>query len=293
MSRVGVAGLPAGAGAGGGSPDAPRGRSPILHGPTSSGVSHQDVDHAKTPVSALCDPLHPGADLLITPWRVRRAAGQAVEAGRAGGDACATCRPRPSGELDPTGAGDTFLAALQSSALRPAIAGRATVARSPRPSVRGGGGLAGRRGARPRRCPGPGGGQRPAGTRAGPTGGPSDRGGPGRGASSSRRLKGVPADRRQPAAQPATQADDASRRSASSRGSGPASLGVARWRRDPGGGQRTSRIAQPVLADLRQLDRGHHRGPPGPAASAARRRPPLPAPEPAEEVRPLDRRSAR
>ena len=29
-----------------------------------------------------------------------------------------------SGELDPTGAGDTFLAALQSSALRPAIAGR-------------------------------------------------------------------------------------------------------------------------------------------------------------------------
>ena len=85
------------------------------------GVSHHDVP-ASTPISELYDLLHLGADLLIT---------QGVEGGlliRLGPDGpteslryVSTSTDR---ETDPTGAGDTFLAALQASILRPAVVGR-------------------------------------------------------------------------------------------------------------------------------------------------------------------------
>ena len=95
--------------------------SPILRRADLVGVSHHDVP-AETPISELYDLLHPGADLLIT---------QGVEGGllvRLGPDG-----PKESlrylssstdRETDPTGAGDTFLAALQASILRPAVVGR-------------------------------------------------------------------------------------------------------------------------------------------------------------------------
>jgi sugar/nucleoside kinase (ribokinase family) len=85
------------------------------------GVSHHDVPHT-TLVSELYGLLHPGADLLIT---------QGAEGGlliRLGADGpTESLRYLPTStdrETDPTGAGDTFLAALQASILRPAIVGR-------------------------------------------------------------------------------------------------------------------------------------------------------------------------
>jgi sugar/nucleoside kinase (ribokinase family) len=95
--------------------------SPILRRADLVGVSHQDVPR-ETPVRALCELLHPGADLLIT----RGASGGIlVNVGRDGpGKTLRYLPTATSGEIDPTGAGDTFLAALQASALRPAIAGR-------------------------------------------------------------------------------------------------------------------------------------------------------------------------
>ncbi len=85
------------------------------------GVSHHDVPHA-TPLSDLYGLLHPGADLLIT---------QGAEGGlfiRVGADGpTESLRYLPTStdrETDPTGAGDTFLAALQASMLRPAVVGR-------------------------------------------------------------------------------------------------------------------------------------------------------------------------
>jgi sugar/nucleoside kinase (ribokinase family) len=85
------------------------------------GVSHHDVP-AETPLSELYGLLHPGADLLIT---------QGAEGGlliRLGPDGpTESLRYLPTStdrETDPTGAGDTFLAALQASILRPAIVGR-------------------------------------------------------------------------------------------------------------------------------------------------------------------------
>jgi len=85
------------------------------------GVSHHDVP-PETPLATLCDLLHPGADLLVT---------QGDEGGlllHLGNDGpTETLRYLPTAtdrETDPTGAGDTFLAALQSSVLRPAVVGR-------------------------------------------------------------------------------------------------------------------------------------------------------------------------
>ena len=88
---------------------------------------------------------------------------------------CATFRPRTDRELDPTGAGDMFLAALLASALRPAIVGRR--ARAGRPDLRFAAAAA-RSPSRARagRRPGPGGRARPTRPRAGPPGDHADDG---------------------------------------------------------------------------------------------------------------------
>ncbi len=99
----------------------PPGPSAILRRADLVGVSHHDVP-ATTPLSELYGLLHPGADLLIT---------QGAEGGlliRLGADGpTESLRYLPTStdrETDPTGAGDTFLAALQASILRPAVVGR-------------------------------------------------------------------------------------------------------------------------------------------------------------------------
>ena len=95
--------------------------SPILRRADLVGVSHHDVP-AETPLSELYGFLGPHADLLIT---------QGADGGlliRLGPDGpVESLRYLPTatdGESDPTGAGDTFLAALQASILRPAVVGR-------------------------------------------------------------------------------------------------------------------------------------------------------------------------
>ncbi len=85
------------------------------------GVSHHDVP-VGTPVPSLVGLLHPGASLLVT----QGSDGGVLVHVEADGST-RTLRYLPtasSGEADPTGAGDTFLAALQASVLRPAIVGR-------------------------------------------------------------------------------------------------------------------------------------------------------------------------
>jgi len=85
------------------------------------GVSHHDVP-PETPLAALSDLLHPGADLLVTLGDLGGLLAHEGSDGRT-----ETLRYLPTatdGERDPTGAGDTFLAALQASVLRPAIVGR-------------------------------------------------------------------------------------------------------------------------------------------------------------------------
>lgn len=84
------------------------------------GVSHHDVDPA-TPLADLCHLLKPGADLLVTRGA---SGGLLVHVGDDGPARVVRYRPTRAREVDPTGAGDTFLAALAASALRPAIAGR-------------------------------------------------------------------------------------------------------------------------------------------------------------------------
>lgn len=85
------------------------------------GVSHHDVP-PETPLDALYALLHPGAALLVTRGAeggllVQLGSGAPIEVLR-------YLPTKTKGEVDPTGAGDTFLAALQASVLRPAIAGR-------------------------------------------------------------------------------------------------------------------------------------------------------------------------
>jgi hypothetical protein len=85
------------------------------------GVSHHDVP-PETPLSDLYGLLGEGADLLITQGAD---GGLLIRLGRDG--PIETLRYLPTatdGESDPTGAGDTFLAALQASILRPAVVGR-------------------------------------------------------------------------------------------------------------------------------------------------------------------------
>jgi sugar/nucleoside kinase (ribokinase family) len=85
------------------------------------GVSHHDVP-PETPLATLYQLLKPGADLLVTQGDE---GGLLLHLGDEG--PTETLRYLPTAtdrEMDPTGAGDTFLAALQSSVLRPAVVGR-------------------------------------------------------------------------------------------------------------------------------------------------------------------------
>jgi sugar/nucleoside kinase (ribokinase family) len=92
------------------------------------GVSHHDVD-AGTSLAGLAAFLHPGADLLVTEGRN---GGLLVHVGPDGPREILRYLPTATDrEADPTGAGDTFLAALLASVLRPAIVGRARSRRSP------------------------------------------------------------------------------------------------------------------------------------------------------------------
>lgn len=95
--------------------------SPLLERADLVGVSHHDVDPA-TPIEALATLLRPGALLLVT---------QGIEGGflvtlgaeRHPARELRYLATRSDGEVDPTGAGDTFLAALLSTAVRPSVAG--------------------------------------------------------------------------------------------------------------------------------------------------------------------------
>jgi sugar/nucleoside kinase (ribokinase family) len=85
------------------------------------GVSHHDVAPG-TPIASLLGLLHPGANLLVTQGS---SGGLLVDVGSDGPTSTLRYLPTATeGETDPTGAGDTFLAALQASVLRPAIVGR-------------------------------------------------------------------------------------------------------------------------------------------------------------------------
>lgn len=95
--------------------------SPLLRRADLVGVSHHDLDR-RTPISELVRLLHPGARLLVT----RGAHGGLLVTVGPDGPA-ETLRYLPIAtlrEVEPTGAGDTFLAALLASAIRPGIAGR-------------------------------------------------------------------------------------------------------------------------------------------------------------------------
>ncbi|MFL5688562.1 MAG: PfkB family carbohydrate kinase [Chloroflexota bacterium] len=92
------------------------------------GVSHHDLDFG-TSIATLAGFLRPGADLLITEGQ---AGGLFVRVGEEGArDAYRYLPTATDRETDPTGAGDTFLAALLASVLRPAIVGRDRSRRSP------------------------------------------------------------------------------------------------------------------------------------------------------------------
>ena len=85
------------------------------------GVSHHDVAPT-TPITDLWRLLKPGAQLLVTRGDE---GGLLLLIGEAGPVEVMRYLPTAtSDELDPTGAGDTFLAALHASVLRPAIVGR-------------------------------------------------------------------------------------------------------------------------------------------------------------------------
>lgn len=101
---------------------------PLLRRADLVGVSHHDLDR-RTPVSDLVGLLHPGARLVVT----RGAHGGLLVAVRPDGSA-ETLRYLPTTTLDevePTGAGDTFLAALLATVIRPGIAGRGRSRRFP------------------------------------------------------------------------------------------------------------------------------------------------------------------
>jgi sugar/nucleoside kinase (ribokinase family) len=120
MLRTLVAGEPV-------TPRAPR-PSPILRRADLVGVSHHDVE-ATTSLAALAGFLHPGADLLVTRGR---GGGLLVHVDESGpGEVWRYLPTAAEREDDPTGAGDTFLAALTSSVIRPSIVGRARGRRTP------------------------------------------------------------------------------------------------------------------------------------------------------------------
>jgi sugar/nucleoside kinase (ribokinase family) len=92
------------------------------------GVSRHDVA-AETTLSDLAAFLKPGADLMVSEGS---RGGLLVRIGPDGPGATVRYRPTAADrETDATGAGDTFLAALLTSILRPAIVGRAGGRRTP------------------------------------------------------------------------------------------------------------------------------------------------------------------
>jgi sugar/nucleoside kinase (ribokinase family) len=89
--------------------------SPILERADLIGVSRHDVA-PDIPLRALWSLLRPGADLLVTQGDQ---GGLLLRLGADGPDAILRYRsPASDAETDPTGAGDTFLAALHASGLR-------------------------------------------------------------------------------------------------------------------------------------------------------------------------------
>lgn len=98
--------------------------SPILARADLIGVSRDDLA-PNTRTHDLWRPLHPGADLLITDGLD---GGRLLHLGSDGPEAVLRYRAVPAAkELDPTGAGDVFLAALQATILRPDITGRGPI----------------------------------------------------------------------------------------------------------------------------------------------------------------------
>jgi hypothetical protein len=92
------------------------------------GVSQQDLEPG-TKIATLATLLRPGADLLVTQGS---RGGLLVIAGRNGPPETLRYLPTATDrEVDPTGAGDTFLAALLASVLQPAIVGRPRARRRP------------------------------------------------------------------------------------------------------------------------------------------------------------------
>jgi sugar/nucleoside kinase (ribokinase family) len=84
------------------------------------GVSHHDVD-ATTTIASLVRFLHPGARLLVTQGHL---GGLLVDVGSDGPGATLRYLPtRTDREVDATGAGDTFLAALVAATIRPSAMG--------------------------------------------------------------------------------------------------------------------------------------------------------------------------
>ena len=80
-------------------------------------------------MATLAGLLQPGADLLVTEGG---AGGLLIRVGEHGPSEILRYLPTATvREIDPTGAGDTFLAALLASVLRPAIVGRHRSRRSP------------------------------------------------------------------------------------------------------------------------------------------------------------------
>ncbi len=95
--------------------------SPVLRRADLVGVSHRDVD-PETPIEALTALLKPGARLVVTRGEE---GGLVLVTGGSGPDAVLRYGLTPSDrEVDPTGAGDTFLAALISTVVHHTLGGR-------------------------------------------------------------------------------------------------------------------------------------------------------------------------
>ncbi len=93
---------------------------PIVRRAGLVGVSRDDVDRAMT-LDALCSCLSPGATLVLTQGR---RGGLVMEAGVDGPTNLRQYPPVPAGRsLDPTGAGDSFLAALLAARAQPRLIG--------------------------------------------------------------------------------------------------------------------------------------------------------------------------
>ena len=96
-------------------------RSPLLDRADLVGVSHRDVD-PETPIAALTALLKPGARLVVTRGSE---GGLVIVVGGTGRDAVLRYSTAASdAEVDPTGAGDTFLSALVSTVVHRTLGGR-------------------------------------------------------------------------------------------------------------------------------------------------------------------------